>query len=414
LDSPSAAEADTDAAAIAVAQPLAVASEAIDSASAMGQPLLADAASPASLSELSEEGSLGASRSHLSNLLNASPGDIRTASDSTSELTDADLQVSPPGNADDETNLKRVAYRRTVDRVPSSTAITTETAPSMARPERGKQVEGRGDLAASGSLRSDRRHPVSGDDSSAATSSNTAGTLSAKVDVATLIDIASLKTVGSSLPASSASNLPATQSSGTQTTIVDSVVPDHSTHAMNGESHAISQFREPGPTSARSEQAQRSTLDHFRLIQRVSKAFQHLGREGGEIRLRLAPPELGTLQLEMQIHDRSILARIQTDSETASAAIREHLTELRQRLESLGMRIEKLEVQSGLDDRGDEARQGTDAGQHAFRQPWRERESIASRVSEPSRSAETSLRVAQGVGTQGTPPAPFEGVDIRV
>jgi hypothetical protein len=24
------------------------------------------------------------------------------------------------------------------------------------------------------------------------------------------------------------------------------------------------------------------------------------------------------------------------------------------------------------------------------------------------------LRVAQGVGTQGTPPAPFEGVDIRV
>jgi flagellar hook-length control protein FliK len=93
-------------------------------------------------------------------------------------------------------------------------------------------------------------------------------------------------------------------------------------------------------------------LARVKLISRVSKAFQHLGREGGLVRLRLAPAELGTVQVEMQVRQGHVRARVVTETEAATAALREHLPDLRARLESLGMQVERLDVETESSEQG--------------------------------------------------------------
>ncbi|GAA5510682.1 flagellar hook-length control protein FliK [Novipirellula caenicola] len=86
-------------------------------------------------------------------------------------------------------------------------------------------------------------------------------------------------------------------------------------------------------------------ISRAKLIQRVSRAFQHLGPDGGNVRLRLAPAELGTVRLEMQIKSNKIQTRVVAETEAAAAALRENLPELRARLQSQGMQIEQLSVE---------------------------------------------------------------------
>ena len=86
-------------------------------------------------------------------------------------------------------------------------------------------------------------------------------------------------------------------------------------------------------------------ISRAKLIQRVSRAFQHLGPDGGNVRLRLAPAELGTVRLEMQIKSNKIQTRVVAETEAAAAALRENLPELRARLQSQGMQIEQLTVE---------------------------------------------------------------------
>ncbi|EMI21722.1 Flagellar hook-length control protein [Rhodopirellula maiorica SM1] len=86
-------------------------------------------------------------------------------------------------------------------------------------------------------------------------------------------------------------------------------------------------------------------ISRAKLIQRVSRAFQHLGPDGGNVRLRLAPAELGTVRLEMQIKSNKMQTRVVAETEAAAAALRENLPELRARLQSQGMQIEQLSVE---------------------------------------------------------------------
>ena len=48
----------------------------------------------------------------------------------------------------------------------------------------------------------------------------------------------------------------------------------------------------------------------------------------------------------MRINQRKVEARVVAETEAASAALREHLPDLRARLESFGMQIEQLEIET--------------------------------------------------------------------
>ncbi len=95
-----------------------------------------------------------------------------------------------------------------------------------------------------------------------------------------------------------------------------------------------------GPSNRRSAPA----IDATRLLTRVARAFAAAQERDGEIRLRLSPPELGSLRLEVRIQNGAMVARLQTETEAARTAIVENLPALRERLSDQGVRIERFEV----------------------------------------------------------------------
>ena len=85
-------------------------------------------------------------------------------------------------------------------------------------------------------------------------------------------------------------------------------------------------------------------VDQARLIHRVAQAIQAAPRRGGILRLRLSPPELGSLQLEVTIHKGVLSAKLETESHMTCAVLLEHLPQLRDRLEEQGMRVAQFDV----------------------------------------------------------------------
>jgi len=84
--------------------------------------------------------------------------------------------------------------------------------------------------------------------------------------------------------------------------------------------------------------------DRARLIHRISKAFTKMGTDGGQIRMKMHPETLGGVLLEMRVRGRNVEATVTADNEAARGVLQQQLSELRQRLESQGMTVQRLEV----------------------------------------------------------------------
>ena len=164
------------------------------------------------------------------------------------------------------------------------------------------------------------------------------------------------------------------------------------------------------PDSSGSQSDAAETVARIKLIQRVSKAFQHLGPEGGVVRLRLAPAEMGSVRVEMRINQRTVQARVVAETEAASKALREHLPDLRARLESFGMQVEKIEIETETSDRHqgspfDAETQQQQQGQHRNDHRSRRSTSLATEPVSPQVSHSTPTYQVEVVSG---------GVDIRL
>ena len=151
----------------------------------------------------------------------------------------------------------------------------------------------------------------------------------------------------------------------------------------------------------------------IKLIQRVSKAFQHLGPDGGSVRLRLAPAELGSVRVEMQVHDRRVRARVVAETEAASNALREHLPDLRARLESYGMQVERLEVETEATDRGFDARQEAESQWQSPQQQRRPGSPFTTAPTRATRAASDASALAAD-STAAVVGSANRGVDVRL
>jgi flagellar hook-length control protein FliK len=98
----------------------------------------------------------------------------------------------------------------------------------------------------------------------------------------------------------------------------------------------------PGPM--RTERGVPMEIDAARLLGRVARAFERSQHRDGEIRLRLSPPELGSLTLQVQLVEGGLVARLETETAAAQAALIDNLPALRERLADQGMRIERFDV----------------------------------------------------------------------
>ena len=86
------------------------------------------------------------------------------------------------------------------------------------------------------------------------------------------------------------------------------------------------------------------SVDRTRFIQRVSGAFRAAQERDGQIHLRLSPPELGSLRIEIAIKQGVLTAQLETETATARNLILDNLPALRQRLAEQDISIEKFDV----------------------------------------------------------------------
>jgi flagellar hook-length control protein FliK len=87
--------------------------------------------------------------------------------------------------------------------------------------------------------------------------------------------------------------------------------------------------------------------DRVRFVQRVARAFESAAERGGTVRLRLHPPELGSLRLELTVRNGRMNARLEAETEAARNLIVENLSALRQRLADHQIRVERFDVDWG-------------------------------------------------------------------
>jgi len=122
-------------------------------------------------------------------------------------------------------------------------------------------------------------------------------------------------------------------------------------------------------------------VDRVRFVRRVERAFQTMGQRHGAVRLRLSPPELGSLRLEISVRNGVMAARIEAETHTARNLLLDNLPMLRDRLAQQDIKIQQFDVElmgqssGGLPDRatGDaEAQQRR--GDHGPAQPDRDLE----------------------------------------
>lgn len=84
--------------------------------------------------------------------------------------------------------------------------------------------------------------------------------------------------------------------------------------------------------------------DRVRFVHRVARAFQSLGDRGGSVRLRLHPPELGSLRLELTVRNGTMAARLEVETTSARNMLLDHLPALRERLAGQDIKVGRFEV----------------------------------------------------------------------
>jgi flagellar hook-length control protein FliK len=104
---------------------------------------------------------------------------------------------------------------------------------------------------------------------------------------------------------------------------------------------------------ASGERTSATNIDPARFVSRVARAVQTAHERGAPLQLRLSPPELGTMRLELTVRGGALSASIETDNSQARQLLLDNLPALRDRLAEQNVRIERFDVDVRRDGTGD-------------------------------------------------------------
>ncbi len=145
------------------------------------------------------------------------------------------------------------------------------------------------------------------------------------------------------------------------------------------------------------------TVNRARFVNRVSGAIRSAQLREGQIQLRLSPPELGTLRINIVMTEGVLTAHLETETAAARTVLLDNLPALRERLAEQEIRIDKFDV-----DVGQEGQQQADNPEAEDRQANKNR-SQANRSS--TRSSTLGLETAESNATQAVSAS---GLDVRI
>ncbi len=99
-----------------------------------------------------------------------------------------------------------------------------------------------------------------------------------------------------------------------------------------------------GSSTTQTADTSLSQADRVRFVQRVEQVFQDLDGQGGSVRLRLSPPELGSLHIEINVGKGEMTARIQAETPAARNVLLDNLPVLRERLAQHDIKVQSFDV----------------------------------------------------------------------
>lgn len=144
----------------------------------------------------------------------------------------------------------------------------------------------------------------------------------------------------------------------------------------------------------RTSETRQQDVDQVRLLQRVARALESARDRGGEVRIRLNPPELGLLKVELQVQDGRLHARLEAETPAAQVVLLENVGSLRERLAEQGLRLERFDVDLSHRDSSGAGGQSGQPRDEAPRELFRPR----SPISTPNRSATAESLAVEAAG----------------
>jgi flagellar hook-length control protein FliK len=118
-------------------------------------------------------------------------------------------------------------------------------------------------------------------------------------------------------------------------------------------------------------EARFAEMNHPRILTAVQS---ELMAHGGTVRLRLDPPELGALQVRIDVRDGVLAASFQTSNDEATRLLTQSLQQLKTTLESQGLTVEKLQVHQTARQHFDGQRGGDDRREQQSPHQWQQQE----------------------------------------
>ena len=112
------------------------------------------------------------------------------------------------------------------------------------------------------------------------------------------------------------------------------------------------------PESGRGEVArsnsgtQITAYQEGKLVQRVLRGVEQLANGGGQVRLRLHPAELGSLQISLRVEAGLVSAKLEVENATARDALLSNVQTLKDRLAEQGIKVGSFEVEVSADSNG--------------------------------------------------------------
>ncbi|MEX0936794.1 MAG: flagellar hook-length control protein FliK [Pirellulales bacterium] len=107
---------------------------------------------------------------------------------------------------------------------------------------------------------------------------------------------------------------------------------------------ALGRWTDTTQTNASLPSPEASGADPARFVQRVARALQSHREGDGPIRLRLSPPELGSLRLEVSMKGGVLTARIEAETPATRHLLMDNLPALRDRLAEQNIKVGRLDV----------------------------------------------------------------------
>ena len=173
------------------------------------------------------------------------------------------------------------------------------------------------------------------------------------------------------------------------------IQPIHNQPVNNDASATRGESESPAPT-----------IDRARFVQRVANAFRSAQQSEGPIQMRLSPPELGALRIEIAVRNGVLSANLEAETADARRLLLDNLPALRQRLAEQDIRIDKFEVDIRRDG-GQQEGQANARGQQSEQQ--QNRATAQNRIRTPQTAEVHAARVPRNhlTGTDA-------GLDVRI